>query len=216
MKNSLMFMYHRLVRHFGPLHWWPADSPFEVVIGAFLTQNTAWRNVELAIAALKQHIPLTPAALCALPKETLEALIRPAGFFRQKAQRLQLFAQVLQERYQGDLDAMLSGPLSRVRQELLAFKGIGPETADSILLYAAQRPSFVVDAYTRRLLQRYGLLRGIENHEEVRALFMDHLPHQAALFNEFHALVVEQCKTFCRKRPLCESCPLQSRCAARF
>jgi endonuclease-3 related protein len=213
LKDTLLFICNRLAEHFGPLHWWPADSPFEVVIGAFLTQNTAWRNVELAIAALKRAVPLTPQAICGLERQRLEELIRPAGFFRQKAQRLQLFSGDLLEHYQGDLDAMLAGPLPQVRRYLLEFKGVGPETADSILLYAAHRPSFVVDAYTRRLLQRYGILQGGESYEQIRTLFMENLPRQTDLFNEYHALIVEQCKIFCRKRPLCDSCPLQPHCA---
>jgi len=212
LREKLQYVCNRLADHFGPLHWWPADTPFEVVIGAFLTQNTAWRNVEQAIAALKQAIPLTPQALSALHPERLEALIRPAGFFRQKAQRLQLFSAYLLERHQGDLDAMLGGAMPQVRQTLLSLKGIGPETADAILLYAAQRPSFVVDAYTQRLMKRFGILRGDESYEEIRNLFMDNLPHQVDLFNEYHALIVEQCKTFCRKRPLCASCPLRPQC----
>lgn len=214
MKEKLLSLCHRLAAHFGPLHWWPADTPFEVVIGAFLTQNTAWRNVELAMAGLKQAIPLTPQALCDLSTQRLEELIRPAGFFRQKAQRLQLFSTYLLDRHQGDLAAMLSGPLPQVRDTLLRLKGVGPETADCILLYAAQRPSFVVDAYTRRLLKRLGLLTGDESYAVIRALFMDHLPHQVDLFNAYHALIVEQCKIFCRKRPLCESCPLRPQCPA--
>jgi endonuclease-3 related protein len=213
LKETLLFLCDRLAAHFGPLHWWPADTPFEVVIGAFLTQNTAWRNVELAIVALKQAIPLTPQALCNLQRPRLEELIRPAGFFRQKAERLQRFSCHLLEHHGGDLEAMLAGSLDRVRRGLLDFKGIGPETADAILLYAAHRPSFVVDAYTRRLLRRYGLLKGSESYEQIRALFMDHLPHRVDLFNEYHALIVEQCKTYCRKRPLCASCPLQPHCA---
>ena len=212
LKEKLLFLCNRLADHFGPLHWWPADTPFEVVIGAFLTQNTAWRNVEQAIIALKQAIPLTPQALSDLQPERLEALIRPAGFFRQKAQRLQLFSNYLLEKHQGDLDAMLGGALPQVRQTLLSLKGIGPETADAILLYAAQRPSFVVDAYTRRLLKRFGILQGDESYAAIRDLFMTHLPHEADLFNEYHALIVEQCKTFCRKCPLCESCPLRPQC----
>lgn len=214
MQRPLLFIHERLAAHFGPLHWWPADTPFEVVIGAFLTQNTAWRNVELAIDALTQAVPLTPQALSALPRQRLQQLIRPAGFFRQKAERLQLFSQALLDSHGGNLQAMLAGPLDTVRRRLLAFKGVGPETADSILLYAAERPTFVVDAYTRRLLQRYGLLHGGEGYEEIRALFMDHLPHDVALFNAYHALIVEQCKHYCRKRPLCGSCPLRASCAA--
>lgn len=212
MKDKLLFICNCLADHFGPLHWWPADTPFEVVIGAFLTQNTAWRNVEQAMAALKQAIPLTPQALCALQPQHLEELIRPAGFFRQKAQRLQLFAAYLLERHDGDLDAMLSGAMPQVRETLLGFKGVGPETADAILLYAAQRPSFVVDAYTRRLLKRFGVLQGDECYAVIRDLFMEHLPHQVDLFNAYHALIVEQCKIFCRARPLCENCPLRPHC----
>jgi endonuclease-3 related protein len=212
--EKLLNLFETLAAHFGPLHWWPADSPFEVVIGAVLTQNTAWRNVEQAIAALKTAIPLAPQSLQALPCERLQERIRPAGFFRQKAQRLQLFADHLMSRHSGDLAAMLSGPLDPVRDELLSLPGIGPETADSILLYAGGRPSFVVDAYTRRLLGRLGLLSGAEKYQEIRALFMNQLPADTDLFNEYHALIVEQCKTFCRKRPLCDACPLRAGCPA--
>lgn len=214
MTDRLYLLFERLAEHYGPLHWWPADTPFEVVIGAFLTQNTAWRNVELAIAALRQAVPLTPRALHDLPRERLEELIRPAGFFRQKAHRLQLFAGHLLHRHAGDLAAMLQGPLDEVREQLLTQPGIGPETADSILLYAAGRPSFVVDAYTRRLLRHYGLLKGDEDYETIRGLFMRHLPADVDLFNEYHALIVEHCKTYCRKRPLCTSCPLRPHCPA--
>ncbi len=203
----------RLAAHFGPLHWWPADTPFEVVVGAILTQNTAWRNVEYAIANLKQAAALSPQALGSLAPETLQDLIRPAGFFRQKAERLQLFVTYLQAHHQGDLARMLAGEMDTVRRELLALKGIGPETADSILLYAGNHPSFVVDAYTRRLFTRLGWLQGSESYEAIRALFMGYLPHDADLFNEYHALIVEQCKTYCRKRqPACPECPLQSLC----
>jgi endonuclease-3 related protein len=210
--DSLIEIFNRLAEHFGPLHWWPAESPFEVVVGAILTQNTAWRNVERAIAALKEADVLSPSELVRIDRARLESLIRPAGFFRQKAERLKLFAACLQQRCGGDLAALLAGPLEKVRAELLTLKGIGPETADSILLYAGDRPSFVVDAYTRRLLTRLGLLRGEEKYDEIRALFMDHLPHSSELFNEFHALIVEQCKTFCHVKPLCGACPLQTVC----
>jgi endonuclease-3 related protein len=213
MQNRLLEIFNRLAAHFGPLHWWPAQSPFEVVVGAILTQNTAWRNVEYAIANLKKAGALTPAALRALERYELEALIRPAGFFRQKAERLQLFVEHLFVRHGGDLAALLTGPLETVRAELLTCKGVGPETADSILLYAGNHPSFVVDAYTRRLFTRLGLLGGSEGYESIRALFMDNLPHDTDLFNEYHALIVEECKTFCRKRaPLCPACPLLAGC----
>jgi endonuclease III related protein len=184
-----------------------------VVVGAILTQNTAWRNVEYAIANLQAAGALTPASLRTLERDELEILIRPAGFFRQKAERLQLFVEHLFARHGGDLAALLTGPLERVRAELLDCKGVGPETADSILLYAGNRPSFVVDAYTRRLFTRLGVLHGDEGYEKIRALFMEHLPHDTDLFNEYHALVVEECKTFCRKRaPLCPACPLLAGC----
>ena len=203
----------RLAAHFGPLHWWPAQTPFEVVIGAILTQNTAWRNVEYAIANLKQAQALTPEAIGNLSEPELQQLIRPAGFFRQKAERLQLFVAHLFARHDGELRHWLSGELGAVRQELLALKGIGPETADSILLYAGNRPSFVVDAYTRRLLTRLGLLQGEESYEQIRALFMNRLPHDSDLFNEYHALIVETCKQYCHKRrPLCHPCPLCRHC----
>ena len=214
LEERLNEIFNCLLERFGPLHWWPANSPFEVVIGAILTQNTAWSNVEKAIAALKAAIPLAPSALLQLDRRCLEALIRPAGFFRQKAERLQLFAAHLLDHHGGELSAMLAGPLEQVRCELLHCKGIGPETADSILLYAGGQPSFVVDAYTRRLFTRLGLLQGDERYEEIRRLFMDHLPHNSDLFNEYHALIVEQCKRHCRVKPLCSSCPLQTDCAA--
>lgn len=215
MQDRLMHIFRLLAGHFGDLHWWPADSPFEVVIGAILTQNTAWRNVELAIANLKKAGALTPAAILAMSEAQLQELIRPAGFFRQKAQRLHLFCRSLAERPEPGLEAWLTGDLNRVREELLAQKGVGPETADSILLYAGNRPCFVVDAYTRRLLSRLGLLRGDEPYETIRALFMDSLPADTALFNEYHALIVELCKQYCRKRsPLCSACPLRPICPA--
>ncbi len=208
-----MAIFDRLVAHFGPLHWWPAETPFEVVVGAVLTQNTAWRNVERAIVNLRGAGALDPRSLNDLSRSRLEELIRPAGFFRQKAERLQLFTTHLLGRHGGDLARMLAGPLEEVRSELLALKGVGPETADSILLYAADRPSFVVDAYTRRLFGRLGLLEGSESYGAVRDLFMEHLPSDADLYNEYHALIVEECKTFCRKRaPLCPACPLLPLC----
>ncbi|OHB30406.1 MAG: endonuclease [Desulfuromonadaceae bacterium GWC2_58_13] len=211
--SSLEQVFERLLDHFGPLHWWPADTPFEVVIGAILTQNTAWTNVEKAIVNLRLHDGLTPDALRAAPRKRLEDWIRPAGFFRQKAERLQLFTEHLFARHGGDLRRMLAGPLAEVREELLALKGIGPETADSILLYAGGRPSFVVDAYTRRLFGRLQLLDADAPYEHIRAFFMDRLPADSDLFNEYHALIVEHCKRLCRKqRPLCPECCLLDLC----
>lgn len=211
--RRLLQLFEKLSGHYGPRHWWPAETAFEVVIGAFLTQNTAWSNVEQALAALKRERMLEPEKLGSLPRTRLEELIRPAGFFRQKAERLQGFCAHLATHHAGSLERMLGGELAAVRRELLALRGIGPETADSILLYAGGRPSFVVDAYTRRLLARHGLLAGIEDYETIRAYFMRHLPVEAALYNEYHALIVEHCKVRCRKtRPTCVGCPVAGTC----
>lgn len=211
--SSLSAVFHALAAHFGPLQWWPAESPFEVLVGAILTQNTAWRNVEKAIANLRGAGVLTPAQLADLTVAELEELIRPAGFFRQKAARLQHVSGVLAAEYDGNIDAFCAGPLDDVRRRLLALPGIGPETADSILLYAARRPSFVVDAYTRRVFARLGLLAGDERYEAIRARFMRELPEDVALYNEYHALIVTLAKSNCRKRqPLCPSCPLRPVC----
>ncbi|BCR03586.1 endonuclease III [Desulfuromonas versatilis] len=206
-------VFERLAAHFGPLHWWPAETPFEVLVGAVLTQNTAWTNVEKAIANLKQAGALGPAELRGFARAQLEELIRPAGFFRQKAERLQLALEHLFEYHRGSLERLLAQPLETARRELLSLKGIGPETADSILLYAGSHPSFVVDAYTRRLFERLGVLSGAESYEAIRSRFMTRLPHDSDLFNEYHALIVEQCKTLCRKRaPRCRPCPLLEVC----
>lgn len=209
----LQEIYHRLANDYGPQYWWPAKSPFEVVVGAVLTQNTAWTNVERAIAALDRAGALTPAGLRGLERSVLETLIRPAGFFRQKAERLQAFVDYLQCRYDGSLAKCLSGEIAGLREELLLQPGIGPETADSILLYAGGHPTFVVDAYTRRLFHRLGVLRGDESYAAVRTHFMAGLPANPALFNEYHALIVVHCKRRCRKaRPLCAACPLLPLC----
>jgi endonuclease-3 related protein len=210
--SNLLDIYQRLFDHHGNRHWWPADTPFEVVIGAILTQNTNWNNVEKAMTNLRQADALSIDAVLNLEREKLEQLIRPSGFFRQKAERLQLFCHYLQEHHQGNLDHLLDQELNLVRNELLRLKGIGPETADSILLYAGQRPSFVVDAYTHRLFQRLGILAGTEKYAFVRDLFMSNLPEDIQLYNEYHALIVIHCKDFCRKKPLCHNCPCADIC----
>lgn len=212
--DNLFQRIHTLLSdHFGPLAWWPADSPFEVVVGTILTQNTAWTNVERAIANLKHSQVLTPGALAAMPRQDLEEQIRPSGYFRQKAERLQGLARHLVDDWQGDLAAFCEGPLPEIRQRLLNQPGIGPETADSILLYAAERPSFVVDAYTRRIFSRVGLLTGLEPYEVIRNLFMQALPEDVGIYNEYHAQIVQLAKTNCRKkRPSCEDCPLRDLC----
>ena len=212
--NKQVLHIHQLLSdHFGSLHWWPADSPFEVVIGAILTQNTAWINVERAIHNLKQADTVSPERVAVIPVAQLEELIKPSGFFRQKATRLQNLAQHLVEDWQNDLADLCGGPIDDARKRLLALSGVGPETADSILLYAAKRPSFVVDAYTKRIFDRIGLLQGREKYDEIRLMFMQNLPEQVELYNEYHAQIVQLAKTCCRKnKPLCSECPLNDIC----
>ncbi|TYO98555.1 DNA-3-methyladenine glycosylase III [Geothermobacter ehrlichii] len=211
--TTLLALYQRLFDHFGPQNWWPADSPFETAVGAILTQNTAWTNVEKAIANLRRADALSCEALLKTPRKQLEEMIRPAGFFRQKSERLHLFCRHLRDHHDGNLERLLAAPTAVARLELLELKGVGPETADSILLYGGNHASFVVDAYTRRLLQRLDLLPGRGTYDEIRTFFMRNLPVDAALFNEYHALIVILCKDYCRKRnPRCQSCPLIGLC----
>lgn len=211
--KKILLLYRKLLDHFGPQNWWPADSPFEVVVGAVLTQNTAWTNVEQAISNLKKADVLTPYKLADVPINQLEELIKPSGFFRQKAKRLQNLSSHLVRDWQNCLSSFCSGSLEEARERLLARPGIGPETADSILLYAVDRPSFVVDAYTRRIFERIGLLLGNERYDDVRQLFMQSLPENVALYNEYHAQIVHLAKTCCRKqKPLCRECPVREFC----
>jgi len=212
---QLLSIYKKLSNYYGSLHWWPAESPFEVIVGAILTQNTNWNNVEKAITNLRQVDVLTLEAILQLDRETLEQLIHPSGFFRQKAERLQLFCQHIKDHHNGNLDHLFQQPLESVRSELLQLKGIGPETADSILLYAGHLPSFVVDTYTCRLFGRLGILKGDEKYDEVRELFMTNLPQENSLYNEYHALIVHHCKKFCRKKPSCCGCPCEDSCLER-
>ncbi len=203
-------VYHRLFQRFGPQGWWPADTPFEVCTGAILTQNTSWKNVRRAVARLKEAGVMAPEPLYSLPVEELAELIRPAGYYNIKARRLKNFLDLLVNRFQSDLDALFSSGLESARATLLSVKGIGPETADSMLLYAGGIPSFVVDAYTIRALARHDIVTGEADYHSVRDLFMENLPHDAALFNEFHALWVRVGKEFCKKgKPRCEECPLK-------
>ncbi|MDW7645061.1 MAG: endonuclease III domain-containing protein [Desulfuromonadales bacterium] len=206
-------LFQRLSLHYGPLHWWPADTPFEVAVGAILTQNTTWTQVEKAIDNLRQADLLSPAALRRVALSDLELMVRPAGFFRQKAHRLKLLVEHLFAHHDGRLETLLAGPTDQVRRELLSLKGVGPETADSILLYAGGHPVFVVDAYTHRLCSRLGLYAGRVDYQALQSLFMGHLPADAALFNAYHALIVQVCKDVCRKRsPRCPACPLAADC----
>jgi endonuclease-3 related protein len=207
-KRLLLDLYSRLYKAFGPRHWWPGDSPFEVAIGAILTQNTAWRNVRKAIGNLKAAGLLSPDALYDLPVQDVAAVIRPAGYYNVKARRLKNFVEFLFLENGGDLERLLTEALDTLRNKLLSIKGVGPETADSILLYAGNRPTFVVDTYTKRILFRHKLMPQEASYDEVRSFFMDCLAPDAAMFNEYHALLVHLGHTFCSKRkPKCTACP---------
>ena len=208
MNPTLKDVFDRLYSHYGPRHWWPADSAFEVLVGAVLVQNTAWENVRKAIDRLRGEDLLEPHALYAVPLERLEELVRPAGYYRVKARRLRNLLEFLVERHGGSLEAMFRTALPELRESLLAVSGIGPETADSILLYAGGLPTFVVDAYTHRMLARHGWIGFDADYYQIQEHFEAGLPQDAALFNEYHALVVEVGKRHCRKHPRCEDCPL--------
>jgi endonuclease-3 related protein len=209
MEKLLMEMYRILFETIGPRHWWPGETSFEVMVGAILTQNTSWKNVEKAIERLKEKGVLNPKGIRELRKSTLSSLIRSSGYFRIKAERLKAFIDFLFDEYGGSIKRMKRERVGVLRRKLLDVKGIGPETADSILLYGLKKPVFVVDAYTKRILSRHGLLSEKDSYEEVQNLFMDHLPHDERLFNEYHALLVHLGKTLCKKVPRCDRCPLK-------
>jgi len=208
MNSKIADLYQILWQHYGPQGWWPGETPLEVAVGAILTQNTNWQNVARAIARLKEADVLSAQALMALPQADLAALIRPAGYYNIKAGRLKNFIAYLMAQYQGSMARLAAAPLDRLRPELLAVKGIGPETADSILLYALHKPVFVVDTYTHRIFSRHGLTAGPYAYGELQALCHASLPRDLALFQEFHALLVRTGKDCCRPRPRCASCPL--------
>jgi endonuclease III related protein len=230
--------YVALLSRYGPQNWWPAQSPFEVIVGAYLTQNTNWGNAEKAIANLRRAKALSLGAMRKIPLSKLEALVRPSGYFRQKARKLKAFITFLDKRYSGSLGRMFAQPTEKLRAELLALNGVGPETADSILLYAGNHQVFVVDAYTRRVLQRHGIIGAKTGYEEIRALIEDALsgveagslvvaqpgadPRHAESrmsraqrselaqhYNELHALIVRVGNHYCRSTARCEGCPLQ-------
>lgn len=207
----LQKIYEILDDYFGNLRWWPGDSPFEVMVGAILTQNTAWKNVEAAISQLKARDLLHPERLLHLDDLHLADLIRPAGYYRVKTKRLKAFLHFLNQEYQCDLEALLAEGLWRLREKLLSVHGIGEETADSILLYACGKPVFVIDTYTRRILQRHDIIGDNSGYADIQKLFMSSLPQSAPLYNQYHALLVNTGKRFCRKKnPQCNLCPLQS------
>ena len=209
-KNLLRY-YETMSEALGPMNWWPAKTPFEVIVGAILTQSTSWGNVERAIENLRLARMLTLSAILRVRTARLAALVRPSGYFRQKAKKLKVFARFLQREYRGSLNFMFRTPTSELREKLLSVHGIGPETADSILLYAGNHSVFVVDAYTHRIFGRHGITAGKLDYETVRLLFESALPRHPQLWNEFHALIVNTGKNWCRKSvPRCEECPLRS------
>jgi endonuclease-3 related protein len=202
-------MFNRLLDHFGPQHWWPAETELEMLTGAILTQNTNWNNVVKAIDNLKNRNLLTIKALYSVQTEALALQIRPSGYYNIKAARLKNLISFIVEKYDGNLSEFLNETTSQLREGLLSVKGIGPETADSILLYAARRSVFVVDAYTYRILNRHEMFQEQTTYHELQQFFMNHLPEGHSLFNEFHALIVNAGKTYCKKKPRCSDCPLK-------
>lgn len=206
-RERLLNIYHRLLDNYGPQHWWPAEEPFEMMVGAVLTQSTTWTSVEKAISNLKTAGVLSPEALRRLPLSELATLIYSSGYYNAKAIKLKSLADYLGE-YQDDLDRLFAIDICQLRRELLRVHGIGEETADSILLYAAGCPVFVIDAYTKRVLGRVGLAPDKGRYTDYQNLFMDNLPADVGLFNEYHALLVCLGKNVCRRRPLCQQCCL--------
>jgi endonuclease-3 related protein len=208
-RNQLMTAYDKLLAAFGRQNWWPGDSPFEIMVGAVLVQNTAWRNVERAIANLRDADVMAPRAMYTLAPAELAELIRPAGYYQVKAKRLRNLLKFVVEEYDGSLDAMFRGNLNSLREKLLAIHGIGPETADAILLYAGGLPTFVVDTYTHRVLARHGWLDYEATYHDIKDHFESSLPADVKLYNEYHALLVRVGKEFCRRSaPKCDQCPL--------
>ncbi len=217
MKNSpssqetLEKIYKRLFAHFGPQHWWPGETSFEIAVGAILAQNTSWNNASRAIENLKKARLLNPKSLRQLPIKKLAQGIRSSGYFNQKARKLKMFLQYLQSRYGGRMGNMQKAALPKLREELLKINGIGPETADSILLYALHKPIFVVDAYTKRVLARHSLISWNASYDEIQGFFLGNLPKSVRFFNEYHALIVALGKKLCHKTyPKCNLCPLAS------
>jgi endonuclease-3 related protein len=208
--EHLTEMYELLLERFGPQHWWPGETQFEIIIGAILTQNTSWANVEKAIANLKSANVLSAQALYKMNHDELAVLIKPAGYFNIKTKRLKSFLTWLFDEYNGLLENLEQISTARLREELLNIKGIGPETADSILLYAFDRPVFVVDAYTARVMTRHALVETGCDYEQLQQLFQSNLAQDIKMFNEYHALLVRVGKEFCRPKARCSGCPLEN------
>ncbi len=211
--KRLSKIYNILYKIYGPRNWWPADSPFEVIVGAILTQNTSWENVKKAIANLKKKRKLSPRQLYKIKISELSSLIKSCGYHNIKAKRLKSFIDYLFKNYKGSLSKFFSKSTGNIRKQLLAINGIGPETADAILLYAAGKAVFVVDAYTKRILERQGLIKPDASYEQIQQFFENNLPKSSKLFNEYHALIVEHAKWVCKKKPICSECALRKGCS---
>ncbi len=213
LNSPITQIYERLYSYFGPQHWWPAETRFEVIIGAILTQSTAWSSVEKAIANIKEAGVLDPPSLRRIPLSELARLVYPSGYYNAKARKIKAFVEHLGKHHADDLDALFSRELPALRNELLSIHGIGEETADSIILYAAYMPVFVIDAYTRRIVSRLGLAPDEDSYGAYQQMFSRALPSDPKLFNEYHALLVAHGKNVCRKVPLCDRCCLNSMCS---
>ncbi len=209
--SKLMNIYKKLLKHFGRQHWWPAETRFEVIVGAILTQNTSWKNVEKAILNLKKEKMLNNKKIANVDIRKLESLIQPSGFYKQKSERLKKFCKYLDRNYNSDLNKFFNRNTDEIRNELLSLNGIGNETADSILLYAGEKLKFVVDAYTVRMCERTGI-KNAKKYDELQSFFEKNLPKNIKLYKEFHALIVELGKNFCRRKPECDGCPLKDVC----
>ncbi len=212
MQKKLLGIYDKLFKNFGPRHWWPAETPYEVIVGAILTQAVAWRNVEKAIANLKSRDLLDPYQLYRTNTETLEELLKPTRYYKMKTRKLEAFNRFLVENYQGNLQLMFQEKLFQLRTKLLKVYGMGPETVDSILLYAGNLPVFVIDSYTKRIFSRLGMVPEKINYNELQALFMNNLPCDSNLYNEYHAQIDALGNLICHNTPKCGQCPIADEC----
>ena len=207
--EKLLNIFQLLLERFGKRNWWPGDTALEVIIGAVLTQNTSWKNVEKAIENMKKEKVLDIETLYRIDGETLAQIIRPSGFYNIKSKRLKNIINVLHEEYSSNIAKLNELDIWEARRVLLEIDGIGKETADSIVLYALDKPIFVIDAYTKRFLRNHRLFEGRYEYDDMQAFFMENLPHETYLFNEYHALIVALCQSYCRKSPICNGCPLE-------
>ena len=210
MRKKLVKLYDVLYKSFGPQHWWPARTKFEIIVGAILTQNTAWSNVEKAIKNLARQRLLNPTSIKNIKKKKLANLIKPSGYYNIKTGRLKNFVNFLFKKYGGNLKRMFRQDMGSLRKELLDVKGLGRETVDSILLYAGRKSIFVVDAYTKRILSRHNIVHSDSDYDSVQQLFMNNLPLEVSLFGEYHALLVKLAKDVCKNKPECRSCPAKN------